>query len=170
MLPAVADGSPAVTSGARSKEIHERDLSAGWVASSCPMPCSARYPRRRSSGAGSGSFRSDIAGGIRRRRGGTPPRARDDRCSAPSRTPSLAPASRSARAATPCRTPSRRTCWTRATTSAPFRNCSAHKDVRTTMIYTHVLDRGGHGVRSPLDGPLTMSYAGLHMPHTPRLP
>jgi integron integrase len=26
-----------------------------------------------------------------------------------------------------------------------------HKDVRTTMIYTHVLNRGGHGVRSPLD-------------------
>jgi integron integrase len=27
-----------------------------------------------------------------------------------------------------------------------------HKDVRTTMIYTHVLNRGGLGVRSPLDG------------------
>ena len=26
-----------------------------------------------------------------------------------------------------------------------------HKDVRTTMIYTHVLNRGGMGVRSPLD-------------------
>jgi len=26
-----------------------------------------------------------------------------------------------------------------------------HKDVRTTMIYTHVLNRGGLGVRSPLD-------------------
>ncbi len=27
-----------------------------------------------------------------------------------------------------------------------------HKSVRTTMIYTHVLSRGGLGVRSPLDG------------------
>jgi len=27
-----------------------------------------------------------------------------------------------------------------------------HKDVRTTMIYTHVLNRGGCGVRSPADG------------------
>ncbi len=27
-----------------------------------------------------------------------------------------------------------------------------HKDVRTTMIYTHVLQRGGLAVRSPLDG------------------
>jgi site-specific recombinase XerD len=26
-----------------------------------------------------------------------------------------------------------------------------HKDVNTTMIYTHVLQRGGRGVRSPLD-------------------
>lgn len=27
-----------------------------------------------------------------------------------------------------------------------------HKDVQTTMIYTHVLNRGGQGVRSPSDG------------------
>ena len=26
-----------------------------------------------------------------------------------------------------------------------------HKDVRTTMIYTHVLNKGGMGVRSPMD-------------------
>ena len=26
-----------------------------------------------------------------------------------------------------------------------------HSDVSTTMIYTHVLNRGGRGVRSPLD-------------------
>jgi site-specific recombinase XerD len=26
-----------------------------------------------------------------------------------------------------------------------------HKDVRTTMIYTHILPRGGLAVRSPLD-------------------
>ena len=26
-----------------------------------------------------------------------------------------------------------------------------HKDIKTTMIYTHVLNRGGRGVRSPLD-------------------
>jgi len=27
-----------------------------------------------------------------------------------------------------------------------------HRNVKTTMIYTHVLNRGGRGVRSPLDG------------------
>ena len=27
-----------------------------------------------------------------------------------------------------------------------------HKDVRTTQIYTHVIQRGGAGVKSPLSG------------------
>ncbi len=27
-----------------------------------------------------------------------------------------------------------------------------HADVRTTMIYTHVLNKGGRGIKSPLDG------------------
>jgi site-specific recombinase XerD len=26
-----------------------------------------------------------------------------------------------------------------------------HKDIKTTMIYTHVLNRGGRGVKSPVD-------------------
>ena len=26
-----------------------------------------------------------------------------------------------------------------------------HKDVKTTMVYTHVLNRGGRGVRRPAD-------------------
>jgi integron integrase len=45
-----------------------------------------------------------------------------------------------------------------------------HTDVRTTMIYTHVLNRGGKGVRSPADAliqrlspsQLERYYAGLH--------
>jgi len=27
----------------------------------------------------------------------------------------------------------------------------SHKDVKTTMIYTHVLNRGGEGVKSSVD-------------------
>ena len=26
-----------------------------------------------------------------------------------------------------------------------------HKDVSTTMMYTHVLNKGGHGVKGPVD-------------------
>ena len=37
-----------------------------------------------------------------------------------------------------------------------------HKDVSTTMIYTHVLNRGGRGVVSPLD--LTAAAGGLSVP------
>jgi len=31
----------------------------------------------------------------------------------------------------------------------------SHKDVKTTMVYTHVLNQGGLAVRSPLDEPVT---------------
>ena len=32
-----------------------------------------------------------------------------------------------------------------------IRELVGHNDVRTTIIYTHVLNRGGQGVPSPLD-------------------
>jgi hypothetical protein len=44
-----------------------------------------------------------------------------------------------------------RTCWKTGTIFALCRNCLGTKDVSTTMIYTHVLNRGGRGVTSPSD-------------------
>jgi integron integrase len=35
-----------------------------------------------------------------------------------------------------------------------------HKDVKTIMIYTHVLNKGGLGVRSPLDSSTTIQSSG----------
>jgi hypothetical protein len=36
-----------------------------------------------------------------------------------------------------------------------------HRDVKTTMIYTHVLNRGGRGVQSPADRLLATAGAGI---------
>ena len=62
----------------------------------------------------------------------------------------------------------RRTVWEKAKMSATFVSAThlpesgsdirtvqdllGHRDVKTTMIYRHVLNRGPGGVRSPLDG------------------
>jgi site-specific recombinase XerD len=35
-----------------------------------------------------------------------------------------------------------------------------HRDVKTTMIYTHVLNRGGKGVRSPVDSLVALPAQG----------
>ncbi len=46
-----------------------------------------------------------------------------------------------------------------------------HQSVRTTQIYTHVLNRGGHGVRSPLDAIELRTLAAGGAPYTdPRAP
>lgn len=46
----------------------------------------------------------------------------------------------------------RRISWNRARTSAPCRSSSAIKTLRTTQVYTHVLQDGQVGTRSPLEG------------------
>ena len=59
--------------------------------------------------------------------------------------------SRSPRLRTRCAIPSRPF----AGVGLRYSNCEellGHTDVSTTMIYTHVLNRGGRGVVSPLDG------------------
>lgn len=43
-----------------------------------------------------------------------------------------------------------------------------HLSVRTTMLYTHVLNKGGRGVRSPLDVLVHRSEGRFANPHRPR--
>lgn len=108
-------------------------------------------PPRSSGGTGNGSFRPPDCHSIRVPACAAATICTNRWCKRPCMPARAPPASTNRSDRTSCATASPRTSSRMAMTSASCRSLLGHRDVATTMIYTHVLNRGGRAVESPAD-------------------
>ena len=136
---------------ARTRALHDRDLATGHGQVWLPDALSVKYPRAPSAWGWQWVFPSavlsiDPRSGVQRRH----------HLNEASVQKQVAGAARRAGFAKPCSPHVLRHSFATHLLQAGYdirtvQELLGHADVSTTMIYTHVLNRGGRGVRSPLD-------------------
>ena len=135
----------------RAKVLHERDLDAGFGAVWLPDALAVKYPNAPRTWGWQWVFPSttrsvDPRQGVERRH----------HLHEASIQKAVAGAARRARIIKPCSPHVLRHSFATHMLQAGYdirtvQELLGHSDVKTTMVYTHVLNRGGRGVRSPLD-------------------
>lgn len=136
---------------ARAKLLHDRDLAAGFGAVWLPHALATKYPGAPRAWGWQWVF----PGAVR----SIDPRDRIERrhhLHEASIQKAVAGAARRARIDKPCSPHVLRHSFATHMLQAGYdirtvQELLGHSDVKTTMIYTHVLNRGGRGVQSPLD-------------------
>jgi integron integrase len=136
---------------ARAKAVHQRDLAAGLGEVMLPDALALKIPRAARSWAWqwvfpSATIATDPRSGVRRRH----------HLNEASVQKAVAIAARRAGIHKPCSPHVMRHSFATHLLQAGYdirtvQELLGHSDVSTTMIYTHVMNKGGRGIRSPLD-------------------